>query len=251
MENIPRYRFELAFVPSNLRRIVFPQYWAQGKAMSRLHQLMCLPIVLFGLGCSSATESHRSLQPQVVRQIDESGVKPANLAIGEFVNRSTYMNGLFADSSDRLGKQAEQILVTHLSGSRAFSVVDRRNTDALKREANYGKQPQRLGGAEFVITGAVTEFGRRETGARGLFGLLSKEKTQTLYGKVSLSIVNVHTAQVLASYQGAGEYSLTNEEILGFGSTAGYDSTLADKVLNLAMMNAVEQMRDGRRRGEW
>jgi curli biogenesis system outer membrane secretion channel CsgG len=202
------------------------------------------------LACS-ATEKHRALEPQVLQAVDESGITPARLTVGEFVNRSTYMNGLFADSGDRLGKQAEQILITHLSESRAFQVVDRRNMDALKREAGFNGRKQQLTGADYVITGAVTEFGRRETGNRGLGGLIHKKKTQTLYGKVSLSIVDITTSAVLASYQGAGEYSLSNTQVLGFGGTAGYDSTLADKVLNLAMMEAVERMRAGRRRGDW
>lgn len=46
----------------------------------------------------------------------------------------------------------------------------------------------------------------------------------------------------MASSQGIGEYSLSNREIVGFGGTAGYDSTLSDKVLSLAIIEAVNNL---------
>jgi curli biogenesis system outer membrane secretion channel CsgG len=66
-----------------------------------------------------------------------------------------------------------------------------------------------------------------------------------------LSIVDVSTSEILKSYQGAGEYSLTNKEVLGFGGYAGYDSTLADKVLNLAIQEAIQRLVEGRSANEW
>jgi len=47
---------------------------------------------------------------------------------------------------------------------------------------------------------------------------------------------------VVYSTQGAGEYELSNREIIGFGGTASYDSTLNGKVLDLAMREAVQQL---------
>ena len=45
--------------------------------------------------------------------------------------------------------------------------------------------------------------------------------------------------------QGAGEYALSNREIIGFGGTASYDSTLNGKVLDLAIREAVNHLVDG------
>jgi curli biogenesis system outer membrane secretion channel CsgG len=108
-----------------------------------------------------------------------------------------------------------------------------------------------LTGAEVVVTGAVTEFGRKETGTVGLGGIIQKGKTQSAYSKVQLSVVDAVTSQVLISVQGAGEYALSNEEVLGFGSRAGYDATLNDKVLNLAMIEAVNRLVEGLEKGQW
>ena len=203
------------------------------------------------VGCS-AKESHRAVVPsELPRAVASRNVPSAKLLVGQFANRSTFMNGIFADSTDKIGQQAHQILVTHLSQVPSFTVVDRRNMASLAEEAKYAGKKQRITGADAVLTGAVTEFGRKETGNRILGGIINKTKTQTLYAKVSLSIVDVSTSEILKSYQGAGEYSLTNKEVLGFGGYAGYDSTLADKVLNLAIQEAIQRLVEGRSANEW
>jgi curli biogenesis system outer membrane secretion channel CsgG len=61
----------------------------------------------------------------------------------------------------------------------------------------------------------------------------------------------VHTSKIIYAIQGAGEYALSNREVLGFGGTASYDATLTGKVLNLAIMDAVNKLVAGLERGEW
>lgn len=54
-----------------------------------------------------------------------------------------------------------------------------------------------------------------------------------------------------SSVQGAGEYSLDSREVIGFGGTSSYDSTLNGKVLDLAMREAVNRLVDGLQSGAW
>ncbi len=198
-------------------------------------------------------ETHRSIEPEITTY----HYKPFkgtryNLVIGKFENKSNYMRGIFYEKDDdRLGFQAKQILKTHLSMTNRFNLLDRDNMAMLADESGISGQSQNLMGGEIVVSGAVTEFGRKQVGSAGLGGLLSESKTQIAYCKVSLSVINVKTSQVLYSSQGAGEFDLTNEHVLGFGSTAGYDATLADKVLNLAMLEAVNHLVDGLESGAW
>jgi curli biogenesis system outer membrane secretion channel CsgG len=56
---------------------------------------------------------------------------------------------------------------------------------------------------------------------------------------------------VVHSTQGAGEYSLSEREVIGFGSTAGYDSTLNGKVLDLAIRDAVNRLTKDMDAGQW
>lgn len=201
-------------------------------------------------GC--ATESSRTLEAQTTRSVGTSYAGPRHtLVIGNFENRSTYMQGIFSEGGNRLGGQAKTILKTHLQQTGRFVVVDRDNMAVLEQEAGIDGMQQALKGAQVAIAGAVTEFGRKTTGDRQLFGILGAGKQQIAYAKVALNVVDVRTSEVVYSSQGAGEFALSNREVAGFGGTAGYDATLNGKVLNLAIVEAVDNLVGGLQRGEW
>ena len=195
-------------------------------------------------GC--ATERSRVVETPKVQTINTNyqGQKIA-VSIGRFSNQSSYQNGVFSDGEDRLGNQAQTILISNLQQSGRFSVLDRSNMRAIKEESALSKEAQNIKGARYVITGDVTEFGRKTTGDHQLFGILGKGKTQTAYAKVNLNVVDVKNSEVVYSTQGAGEYELSNREVLGFGGSAGYDSTLNGKVLSLAIIEAVNNLTRG------
>ncbi|WP_297898004.1 CsgG/HfaB family protein [uncultured Campylobacter sp.] len=199
-------------------------------------------------GC--AKESSRVVQTPTVASLNTnySGERIA-VSVGRFNNQSSYNNGVFSDGEDRLGNQAQTILISNLQQTGRFSVLDRTNMRAIKEESAISKSAQNLKGARYVITGDVTEFGRKTTGDHQLFGILGKGKTQTAYSKVNLNVVDVKTSEVVFSTQGAGEYELSNREVLGFGGTAGYDSTLNGKVLSLAIIEAVNNLVNGLENG--
>lgn len=206
---------------------------------------------LVGLaGC--ATESHRALTPPRPASAGTvySGTR-STLMVGKFDNRSSYMRGLFSDGVDRLGGQAKTLLIGHLQETGRFRVVDRDNMEEIAREAKLGGQAQALRGAELTLTGDVVEFGRKEVGDRQLFGILGSGKHQVAYSKVTVNVVNVLTSEVVHSVQGAGEYTLSNHEVLGFGGTAGYDSTLNGKVLDLAIREAINRLVESLEQGKW
>ena len=207
-------------------------------------------VLLALVGC--ATENSRALPVEKVASVAViyNGVR-VPIAVGKFDNRSSYMRGIFSSGVDRLGGQAKTILITHLQQTNRFTVLDRDNMGEIAQEAAIKGQAQKLKGADFVVTGDVTEFGRKETGDRQLFGILGRGKTQVAYAKVNLNIVNINTSEVVYSTQGAGEYTLSNREIIGFGGTASYDSTLNGKVLDLAMREAINRLVDGINAGAW
>lgn len=192
-------------------------------------------------GC--ATESSRTLPvpPVAVSQTAYNGPR-VNIAAGKFANRSNYMNGIFSDGIDRLGNQARTILLTRLQQSGRFNVMDRDNLTEGRQEAGFLKQGQNIQGANYLITGDVTAFGRKEVGDQQLFGIAGRGRKQIAYAKVSLQIVNPLTSQIVTSSEGAAEYALSDREVIGFGSTAGYDSTLNGKVLDLAVQDAVNHL---------
>ncbi|MBU1056441.1 MAG: CsgG/HfaB family protein [Proteobacteria bacterium] len=231
------------------------KYWRNNLAPDVNIPIIACTIVLFAgifMLLSCATESHNVLETESVATYKTGYIGPKyQLAVGKFANRSTYMNGIFSDGTDRLGSQAKTILKTHLAQTNRFVTMDRDNMDEIAQEAKILGKNQELTGAKVIVTGEVTEFGRKVTGDAQLFGILGHGKKQVAYSKVSINIVDVHTSQIVYAIQGAGEYALSNREILGFGGTAGYDSTLTSKVLNLAIMDAVNKLVAGLERGEW
>jgi curli biogenesis system outer membrane secretion channel CsgG len=213
--------------------------------------LPCSMIAVF-LTSGCATETHQALVVEKVNSASTyySGVK-SSLVVGKFDNKSSFMRGLFSDGVDRLGSQAKTILLSHLQQTNHFNVMDRDNMNEAKFEANLGGKTQSIKSAAFLISGDVTEFGRKETGDQQLFGLLGRGKSQIAYAKVTLNVVDSITSEIVYSVQGAGEYALSSREIIGFGGTTEYDSTLNGKVLDLAIKEAVNRLVDGVDQGAW
>jgi curli biogenesis system outer membrane secretion channel CsgG len=201
-------------------------------------------------GC--ATEASRTIEVAKVASASTPyrGAR-VPVSVGKFDNRSSFMRGVFTDGVDRLGSQAKTTLISHLQQSQRFSVLDRDNLAETRQEAQFQARNQSIRGAEYVVTGDISEFGRKEVGDMQLFGVLGRGKTQVAYAKVTLNIVNTLTSEVVYSARGAGEVELSNREVVGFGGTAGYDSTLNGKVLDLAMREAVNNLTAGLDAGQW
>jgi curli biogenesis system outer membrane secretion channel CsgG len=216
--------------------------------------LLALLAAALAAGCTT-TETSRAVEP--ARTAAAASTAPAYtgpkapIAVGNFDNRSSFGRGIFAEGGDRLGSQSKTILVSHLQQTNRFNVLDRENMVEARQEAALRQAAQAIKGADFLVTGSVSEFGRKEVGDRALFGLLGRGKTQVAYAKVTLNIVNPLTSEVVYSVAGGGEYTLSEREILGFGSTASYDATLNGKVLDLAIREAVDRLVTGLESGAW
>jgi len=200
--------------------------------------LIVLLLLIFLTACTS--ESHRTVEIVEVSS-DYNGPK-SKLVIGKLANKSPYLNGIFSDGSDRLGNQAKQILKSNLIKTKRFDLLDRDNLEIIEAEAKRSGSTQNIDGATIVLSGAVTDFGRKVVGSKIFFGLFGRSKSQVAYAKISLNVIDVTTAKSLYSVQGAGEYQLTSTEVLGTGSRAGYDSTLNGKVLNLAIVDCINKL---------
>ncbi|MFN9745640.1 MAG: CsgG/HfaB family protein, partial [Betaproteobacteria bacterium] len=112
-------------------------------------------------GCTT-TETSRAIEP--VRTASASTPAPASagprapIAVGNFDNRSSFGRGIFADGSDRLGSQSKTILVAHLQQTNRFSVLDRENLAEARQEAALRQTQQAIRGADYLVTGSVSEF---------------------------------------------------------------------------------------------
>lgn len=220
--------------------------------MKKIVKILAVSFFLLLAGC--ATESHKAIQvaksASAQTAYNYQGPKHP-IMVSNFDNKSGFMRGVFSEGPDRLSTQAKTVLMAHLQQTGRFRVLDRDNMKELSGEAKLSGKKQNIQGADFAITGDVAEFGRKETGDRQFFGILGSGKSQVAYSKVTVNVVDVATSEVVYSASGSGEYELNNREVIGFGGTAAYDSTLNGKVLDLAMREAVDRLVEGLEQKKW
>lgn len=161
------------------------------------------------------------------------------VAIGRFSNETQYAKGLFYDKdNDPMRKQALDILSAKLAASGKFILLEREDLDVLLAEA--GKDMDKIG-ADYIILGSITEYGRKNEGRQKLF---SSTKTQTVEAGVSIRLVEASTGLIIYSDEAKGYAETSSSTTLGLGSTAGYDATLSDKAISAALSQLVENIID-------
>ena len=178
-----------------------------------------------------------------VSAVDKAGKHiKRKVAIGRFSNETEYGKGLFYDKeNDPMGKQALDILSAKLGASGKFLLLERNDMMSLLEEANRnGQSSQQAIGADYMIIGSITEFGRKNTSQSKVF---SSSKTQTVEAAVSIRLVDVLTGQIIFSEEGKGAAELTTKNsFVGTGGHAGYDATLSDKAIAAAIDQLVENL---------
>ena len=159
------------------------------------------------------------------------------VAIGRFSNETQYAKGLFYDKdNDPMRKQALDILSSKLASSGKFILLEREDLDLLVAEA--GEDMKKIG-ADYIILGSITEFGRKNEGQQKVF---SSTKTQTVEAGVSIRLVESATGLIIYSDEAKGYAETTTKETLGVGGKAGYDATVSDKAISAAISQLVENI---------
>ena len=169
----------------------------------------------------------------------EKGLK-RKVAIGRFSNETQYAKSVFYDKeNDPMGKQASDILSTKLAASEKFLLIERQDYDKIVKEISTGGGVSQSIGADFLVIGSVTEFGRKTIGNQKF---LSNSKEQVVEAAVSIRLVDVSTGIIIFSGEAKGEATAEDKRVMGFGKTADYDATLADKAISAAITKLVENI---------
>jgi curli biogenesis system outer membrane secretion channel CsgG len=163
------------------------------------------------------------------------------VAIARFSNETQYAKGMFYDkNNDPLGKQTVDILSTKLAASNKFILLERQDLDKILAEVNLSNNSeyQKIG-ADYLIIGSITEFGRKNIGGVNAF---SRTKTQIVQAGVSIRLVDVSTGQIIYSEEAKGEAETTDKTVMGLGKRTDYDATLSDKAISAAISKLVENI---------
>ena len=159
------------------------------------------------------------------------------VAIGRFSNETQYAKGFFYDKeNDPMRKQALDILSAKLAASGKFILLERDDLDLLIQES--GDAMKKIG-ADYIILGSITEYGRKVEGEQKLF---SSSKTQTVEAGVSIRLVQTSTGLIVYSDEAKGYAETTSSQTLGIGGAAGFDATLSDKAISAALSQLVENI---------
>ncbi len=163
------------------------------------------------------------------------------VAIARFSNESKYAKGLFYDkANDPLEKQAIDILSSKLTNSGKFILIERSDiSKVLGESTNLTDSARNQLGADFLIVGSITEYGRKNIGHDGVF---SASKSQIVQVGVNIRLVDVSTGLIIYSEEAHGEAETKTKTTMGVGSKADYDSSLDDQAISAAISKLVENV---------
>lgn len=187
---------------------------------------------------------------------------------------STVQSGVAAifGTNQDVGKGVADLLVEKLVKSGQYRVIERKAIDKIMAEQNFSNSDRadsntaakigRLIGADAIIMGSITQFGRddKKTNVGGsVFGSqMSKyglggvgaSKAKAVVG-LSARLVSVNTGEILAVANGVGESTRTGTSLIGSGGGAGSaaaglidmtSSNFANTVLGEAVNNATQKL---------
>lgn len=163
------------------------------------------------------------------------------VAIARFSNETKYAKGSFYDKNeDPLGRQAMEILHTKLGASNKFILLERNDLNLLyNEETQFSGGMTRKIGADYLILGSLTKYGRNNTGESGVF---SRTKRQTVEAGVSIRLVDVSSGQIIYAEEASGSAETETSTVMGIGNSSSFDDTLSDKAISAAISQLVENI---------
>lgn len=203
--------------------------------------IMLISTATFLAACSSETTTIIPQEQQgVVLKQNDGTTRPLEISIGRFDNRSDYNNGVFANNT--LSQQGLDTLVQALTQTGYYVVMNRSLLDKLSYESELNGYQFKPLGARYVLAASITEFGRRQESSTAIYGLVGKSRTDVAYATVSLVLVDVSTSATVASASGTAKIDITGRKALGTGTNISYDSSQNQRVLSLAIRDAVNNL---------
>ncbi len=218
----------------------------------RLSQAMFAAFVIGLTGCAVQTPSavqkeapqtlgaQRSAQQAVAAQAPAAPTLKRKIALGRITNETSFGQSLLRDrNDDPLGKQVTDMMSKTLTETGAYLVFERPDIGRVQAESRLTDSKLNLIGVDALIIGSLTEFGRKTVGESGF---VSASKRQVAFAKVDIRVVDISNGLVFFATSGAGEASTETASTFGFGSRAGYDGTLNDAAIRLAVSEAVSRL---------
>lgn len=205
-------------------------------------------------GCSTATKQVINKAPEAsnvspVLSQPEQKVLKRKVAIARFTNETKHGNSFLLDEQhDRIGKQAMDILSARLTESGKFLMLERSDLNKINDEKTLTSVTSEMIGADYLIVGSVSEFGRNASSEVGVF---SRNKKQTARAKVNVRLLDVRTSHIVFSEEGEGIAESEANTVFGVGERAGYNASLDDQALSAAISKLTSNLVENLLESPW
>jgi len=167
--------------------------------------------------------------------VASTGWAKPRVAVMDFENRSPY-------GGYSLGRGASDILSTELVKTGVFRMMEREQINSILQEQNMGASGRidsataaRIGkiiGVEYIVTGAITEYGESKAGGGG-GGIRVGKKGY--HATVDIRVVNATTGEIVFADSGSHSVTKTSVRVFGFGGGERFNKKTATEVLRTAI----------------
>ncbi|UCD90433.1 MAG: hypothetical protein JSW04_03055 [Desulfobacterales bacterium] len=157
------------------------------------------------------------------------------VAVMDFDNKAQY-------GGWRVGHGASDILTTELAKTGRFSVMERGKLASIMKEQDLGASGRfdpstaaRIGkiiGVEYIITGAVTEYGQSASGGGGGGVHVGKKG---YHASVDVRMVNATTGEIVFADSASASKSSVDVRVFGFGGGEKFNEKKASAVMRAAI----------------
>lgn len=164
------------------------------------------------------------------------------VAIMDFENKSQH-------GGWRLGQGASDILTTELVKTGKFNVMERDRLAAIIKEQNLGASGRidpstaaRIGkiiGVEYIITGAITEYGQSRASGGGRGVNIGKKG---YHATVDIRMINAATGEIVFADSASHSKSAINVRVFGIGGGESFNEKKATEVMREAIKNLTAQI---------
>jgi curli biogenesis system outer membrane secretion channel CsgG len=183
--------------------------------------------------------------PGLTRAASKGGSEKPRIAVLEFKNKADnqwwYHGGAEA---------AQDVFVTELVKSNKFHVVEREQLEALMKEKGLTlsgdidpKTAARAGkilGLNYLLTGAVTEYGNTDVSGGGGGVFAGKRK---FVAALNARLIDTSTAEIVWADEASQEESSVRVSVFGVGGGVD-DSRMFDKVLKPCIQKLVASLKN-------
>lgn len=221
--------------------------------MTRIDIVGLVGAVVVTAGCAPglSVKQRQAISVKETKHVSSRYTGPKRrVGIVAFENKTTY--------GQRLGSAATDVLLTELAKTGKFILVEREKLQKVMEEQqlqqsgaidpNTAVKVGRLLGLNAIITGSVTQFGTKTEGADYL---LVRNKRYVAEVGVDIRVVDAQTGEILYADSGKGLAKKTTGQVIGLGTSGGFDETMEGEAFRAAIVQFVDNIVSQVNRKPW